>query len=111
MISAKQAKGNNAAGAPIVQEMQLTDGDLPDSTHIQDIVTYDVVPELESYLLEISKQLHSSLDETEAHMKKYQKAGKEGEDSKYEDDDSEEVKEGEEEREGRSHKRENRKKK
>ena len=90
--------------------MQFTDSDLPDAAKLQDIVTYDVVPELESYLLEISKTLHGSLDATEDHMRN-QKSGGDSEESKEDEDSREEEKEEEDESQerGRPRKREDRK--
>ena len=35
---------------------------MPDLSKLQDMVTYDIVPELESYLHSIGKRLHTSLD-------------------------------------------------
>jgi len=48
--------------------MQLEDPELGDTTRIQDMVTYDIVPEIELYLHSISKRLHSSLDDQKEMM-------------------------------------------
>ena len=48
---------------PLVEIMQLEEGDLPDKEKLHDIVTYDIVPEIESYMHAIDKRLHSSLDD------------------------------------------------
>ena len=64
VIAANQAKGNGTT-PPIVEMMQLEETELPEKERLQDIVTYDVVPEIESYMHAIDKRLHSSLDDFE----------------------------------------------
>lgn len=69
-IAANQAKGTGSA-VPIVPQMHLEEAEqaeLPDKERLQDIVTYDLVPELESYMLAIDKRLHQSLDEFDDSM-------------------------------------------
>lgn len=46
--------------------MALEDPQMPDADKIQDLVTFDIVPELESYLHTIAKDLHSSIDKIES---------------------------------------------
>ena len=48
---------------------------MPDAERVQEIVTYDLVPELESYLHEIGKRLHSSLDENEEMARQFANKG------------------------------------
>ena len=55
------------------------------------------MPELESYLLELSKQLHSSLDENDDVKKRFESDGEDSKEGEAGEDD-EEVKEGEESR-------------
>ena len=45
--------------------MLLENPDLPNAEKVQEIVTYDIVPEIEAYLNDINKTLHSSIDEIE----------------------------------------------
>ena len=81
---------------------------MPDLSRLQDIVTYDIVPELESYLHTISKSLHSSLDQREESVASRMPKNNAGisddeEDKNAEDDD-------EQEERGRSKKKPNNKK-
>jgi len=43
--------------------MELEDPELVDASRIEDMVTYDIVPELELSMHKACKRLHSSLDE------------------------------------------------
>ena len=61
MIARQQA--GKAAPADGNDVMALEDGEAPDANRVQDMVTYDIVPELESYLHSIGKQLHGSIEE------------------------------------------------
>ena len=84
--------------------MLLENPDLPDATKVQEMVTYDIVPEVEIYLQDIVKTLHGSIDEIEESLK--DDASKADDDD--EADEDEEKKEGEEdddEDRGRSRKR------
>ena len=49
--------------------MLLENPDLPDATKVQEMVTYDIVPEVETYLQDIVKTLHGSIDEIEESLK------------------------------------------
>ena len=66
------------------------------------MVTYDIVPELESYLLSISKRLHSSLDENEESVAKKMSRLNRGITSDEEDEEEDEK---DQEERGRSRKR------
>ena len=112
LIAANQAKGGSS-GLPIVQEMRLEDGDLPDADRVQEVVTYDIVPEIESYLHAIGKRLHSSLDENEEIAKQFTSGEARATDDADEDDEEEKKDSDDEEGEerGRTRKRDNGKKK
>ena len=88
--------------------MLLENPDLPDATKVQEMVTYDIVPEVETYLQDIVKTLHGSIDEIEESLKDDDK--KDNYDDKDDEAEDEEKKEGEEdddddEDRGRSRKR------
>ena len=84
--------------------MHLEDPELADAHKIQDLVTYDVVPELEQQIHQMSKRLHSALDEQAEMIADHDNlnaAGGSGEDGdedageevKGEDDDEEDERE------------------
>mmetsp|Transcript_12841 Transcript_12841/g.17287 ORF Transcript_12841/g.17287 Transcript_12841/m.17287 type:complete len:141 (+) Transcript_12841:184-606(+) len=85
--------------------MRLEDSEMPEPERVQEVVTYDIVPELESYLNSIGKRLHSSMDENDEMMKQFDKPEKQEE----EEDEKNSGSDDEEDR-GRSRKRESRKK-
>ena len=96
IVALNQAKGS--AGEQLnIAEMQLEDPSMPELSKIQEMVTYDIVPELESYLHSIGKRLHSSLDEQEKIAKTKLNRVNRGEDSENENENEEEEKKDEEE--------------
>ena len=98
VIAANQAKGNGTT-PPLVEMMQLEDTEMPDKERLQDIVTYDVVPEIESYMHAIDKRLHSSLDDFEDTLGQFGKPkpeSKQDEDCDEEEDKSADDENGEE---------------
>ena len=62
--------------------MELEDPELADASRIQNLVTYDIVPEIELYLYSVCKRLHSSLDEQKMMFKDRNDKG----DSDFEED-------------------------
>ena len=74
--------------------MLLENPNLPDAAKVQEMVTYDIVPEVETYLQDIVKTLHGSIDEIEESLKDDDK--KDNYDDKDDEAEDEEKKEGEE---------------
>lgn len=72
--------------------MQLRDGDLPSGERLKDLITYDVVPEIESYLLEVGKRLHISVDASDATKKQFEAQAPKTDDIAFSHIDDEEVK-------------------
>ena len=91
-----QAKGATSTQS-VVEQMQLEDPELVDRERIHEMVTYDVVPEIELYMHQTVKDLHSSLDEQRDGFAN----GREDEESSDDEDPDEETKGGDEEREAR----------
>ena len=69
--------------------MLLDDPELADNDRIHEMVTYDVVPEIELYMHQTVKDLHGSLDEQRDSL------ANQDDDSSDEDDEDEEETKGE----------------
>ena len=83
-----QAKGSASTSTyDVVRSMELEDPELADAGRIQNLVTYDIVPEIELYLHSVCKRLHSSLDEQKMMFKdKNDKGDSDSEENKVNED-------------------------